>query len=70
MLAAHRAEIRTVILPKRNEQDLEEVPEGVRSELGFVLVESVEEVQPGPVLDILPLRMEQVQRSEKGQPAA
>jgi ATP-dependent Lon protease len=44
ILAAHRAGIRKVILPKENERDLEDVPEDVRAELTFVPVETVEEV--------------------------
>jgi ATP-dependent Lon protease len=55
VLAAHRAELKTLIIPKRNEQDLEEVPEDVRKELNFVLVETVEEVL-AYALEILPLR--------------
>ncbi|MBK9711981.1 MAG: endopeptidase La [Kouleothrix sp.] len=53
VLAAHRAGLRTVILPKRNEPDIEEVPEEVRRELTFVLADRMEEVlaaalQPRP----------------------
>jgi ATP-dependent Lon protease len=44
ILAAHRAGIKRVLLPKENERDLEDVPEDVRSELSFVMVETVEEV--------------------------
>ena len=44
VLAAHRAGIKKVILPRDNERDLEEVPEDVRSELAFIPVETVEEV--------------------------
>ncbi|MDO9325610.1 MAG: endopeptidase La [Methanoregula sp.] len=44
ILAAHRAGITKVILPKENERDLLDVPEDVRSELTFVPVETVEEV--------------------------
>ncbi len=44
ILAAHRAGIKKVILPKENERDLEDVPEEVRSELVFVPVGTVEEV--------------------------
>ena len=44
VLAAHRAGIKKVILPKENERDLEEVPEDVRNELNFVPVETIEEV--------------------------
>jgi ATP-dependent Lon protease len=44
ILAAHRAGIRKVILPKENERDLNDVPEDVRSELAFIMAETVEEV--------------------------
>lgn len=44
VLAAHRAGIRTVILPKENEKDLEEIPENVRIEMTFELVEHADEV--------------------------
>ncbi|WP_292519211.1 endopeptidase La [Methanoculleus sp.] len=44
VLAAHRAGIRTVILPRENERDLEDVPEDARNELTFVPVETIEDV--------------------------
>ncbi len=44
MLAAHRAGLKTVILPKRNEADLEDLPDEVRESLNFVFVETVDEV--------------------------
>ncbi len=44
VLAAHRAGLKKVILPKWNEKDLEEVPEEVRRAMKFVLVERVDEV--------------------------
>jgi len=44
LLAAHRAGITTVVLPQRNEPDLEDVPESVRSELTVHLVADVREV--------------------------
>jgi ATP-dependent Lon protease len=44
VLAAHRAELRRVILPRRNEADLEDVPEEIRGQLAFVLVDTVGEV--------------------------
>ena len=43
VLAAHRAGLREVVLPKRNEGDLEDVPEGARDEMTFKLVEDVQE---------------------------
>jgi ATP-dependent Lon protease len=42
-LAALRAGIKTVMLPKRNEKDLEDVPAEARQKLEFVLLERVEE---------------------------
>jgi ATP-dependent Lon protease len=44
VLAAHRAGLREVILPKRNEGDLDDVPEQVREEIAFHPVETVDEV--------------------------
>src|SRR5438445_506964 len=44
VLAAKRAGIETVILPRRNEKDLEDVPEPVRRAMRFVFVDTVEEV--------------------------
>ena len=41
VLGAHRAGIRTVLLPERNERDLAEVPEEVRRELTFHFVHDV-----------------------------
>ena len=58
VLAAHRAGIKKVLLPKENERDLMDVPEDARNELTFVPVESIEAVLketlaidlPGPIL--------------------
>jgi len=44
VLAAHRAGIKTVVLPKENEKDLEEIPQHVRKKLRFVLVEHMDQV--------------------------
>jgi ATP-dependent Lon protease len=44
VLAAHRAGIKKIILPRENKRDLQDVPEDVRNELAFVPVETVEEV--------------------------
>jgi ATP-dependent Lon protease len=43
-LAAHRAGIKTVVIPKENERDLEEIPKNIRQEIVFVPVESMDEV--------------------------
>ncbi len=44
VLAAHRAGLTTVILPKRNEADLADLPEDIREQIHFVFVEKVDEV--------------------------
>jgi ATP-dependent Lon protease len=44
VLAAHRAGLKTVILPKENELDLEELPEEVHHSMRFVLAETVDDV--------------------------
>ena len=44
VLAAHAAGLREVILPKRNEGDLEDVPESIRPEMTFHLAADVREV--------------------------
>src|SRR4029078_1303703 len=44
LLAAHRAGLKDVILPQRNEPDLDDIPESVRSEIDIHLVSTVAEV--------------------------
>lgn len=44
VLAAHRAGVRKVILPHRNEADLDDVPEELRREMDFVFADTAEEV--------------------------
>ncbi len=41
VLGAHRAGIRTVILPRRNEVDLDDLPPNLRAEMEFVLVDNI-----------------------------
>jgi ATP-dependent Lon protease len=44
VLAAHRAGLTRVILPQRNERDLEELPDDVRQSMTFVFAEMIDEV--------------------------
>src|SRR5881227_759188 len=44
LLAAHRFGIDTIIMPKDNEKDLEDVPEEVRADMAVQLVETIDEV--------------------------
>jgi len=43
-LAAHRGGIKTVIIPKDNERDLEEIPDNVKGDLAIHPVKWIEEV--------------------------
>jgi ATP-dependent Lon protease len=56
VLAAQRAGVRKVILPKENEPDLAELPGETRKELEFVLAEHVDEVLEGALDGALPSR--------------
>ena len=44
VLAAHRAGVKKVVLPKENEKDLEDVPQQVKDELEFIPVDRIDEV--------------------------
>jgi len=44
VIAAARAGIKTVMLPKRNQRDFEEIPEAVRNHLQFIWLEKVDDV--------------------------
>jgi ATP-dependent Lon protease len=44
VLAAHRAHIRTVIIPQENKDELEELSKDVRREMRFILVNDLDEV--------------------------
>ena len=43
VLAAHRAGIKTILLPADNEADIDDIPQSVRKELNFVLIKNAEE---------------------------
>jgi ATP-dependent Lon protease len=54
VLAARRAGMKRVILPKANERDLRDVPESVRAELQFIFVDRVEEVLADMIPSLAP----------------
>jgi ATP-dependent Lon protease len=56
VLAAQRAGVHTVVLPKENEPDLEELPSETRKELEFVLAEHVDEVLAAAFAGVSPLQ--------------
>jgi ATP-dependent Lon protease len=66
VLAAHRAGIKRIILPKANEKDLKEVPQEVRNELTFILAERIEEVLPAAFNQDAPASA----RAERDEPLA
>ena len=64
VLAASRVGIGTVILPERNEPDLEDIPEEIRDAMSFVLVERVDQVFDAALRD----RSEQTEKQEPDVP--
>jgi ATP-dependent Lon protease len=52
VLAAHRAGIRRILLPSRNEADVDDIPEDVRNDLQIVFVSTINEVIDG-ALEVL-----------------
>ncbi len=54
VLAAHRAGLKVVLLPRDNEQDLDDIPEEVRKSIKFILVDTVEDVIKNALEDNTP----------------
>jgi ATP-dependent Lon protease len=50
VLGAHRVGIKTIVLPKRNADDLEDLPKEIRDEMSFVPVETLDEVLAAALL--------------------
>jgi ATP-dependent Lon protease len=70
MLAAHRAGLKTIILPKRNELDIEDVPEEVRKTLTFVFAESVNDVLKAALEKPVKLAKKPLQGKKNGKSAS
>ena len=51
ILAAHRAGIRRVIIPKENEKDLSEIPKKIKEEMEIIMVEEIKEVLEKVILN-------------------
>lgn len=64
VLAAARYGLDTVILPRRNDSDLDELPEAVRKQMKFILVDTVDEVLAAALLS-----SEEVHAANDGQQA-
>jgi ATP-dependent Lon protease len=61
-LAALRAGIRTVMLPRRNEKDLEDVPAEARERIRFVLLDKVEDAVRHAIGDVQPVEAAEASR--------
>ena len=55
LMAAHRMHMKTVLIPKRNQKDLVDVPRNVQRELNIVLVERMEEILARALLEAAPV---------------
>jgi ATP-dependent Lon protease len=64
VLAAHRAGLKSVILPKLNEPDLDDIPTEIREKMKFVLVDQIDDVLKN-ALDALPEALESIPDSGK-----
>jgi len=54
VLAAHRAGLRTIIMPAKNEPDLDDLPADLRKEMTFIPVETMDQVIAAALSDHLP----------------
>jgi len=61
-LAAHRAGLKIVIVPKKNERDMVEIPAKVKRDLEFIFVERMEEVLAVALLPKPPARGKRASR--------
>jgi ATP-dependent Lon protease len=51
VLAAHRLGVDTVIIPKKNENDLDDLPEEIRQQLHFILVDQIDNAMEAALTD-------------------
>lgn len=58
VLAAHRAGVKQVIMPARNQKDLEDIPKNVRAEIKFVFAKNVDEVLEAALMPDKPKKKE------------
>jgi len=54
VLAAHRAGIRCVMIPRANEKDLRDLPDNLRNEVDFILVERAEDIIKNAIPQLVP----------------
>jgi ATP-dependent Lon protease len=64
VLAAHRSDLKTVILPAKNEKDLVDVPKKVQTDLEIVFVKHIDEVLE---VALLPKKERKAKRKAKSE---
>ncbi|MBI2327703.1 endopeptidase La [Candidatus Curtissbacteria bacterium] len=69
-LAAHRAGLTTVILPKANTKDLEDIPKNVKKDLQFIFAEHMDEVLKVALTRALPIEKKSKESKAKGEQTA
>jgi ATP-dependent Lon protease len=69
VLAAHRAQLRRVVLPRRNEIDLDDVPEEIRNQMEFILADTVSDVLEASLETKKPRRTRPRPDGKPGRPA-
>ncbi len=68
VIAAHRAGLKTIILPKDNKKDLEDVPKEVLKDLKFLFVEHLDEVLPIALSKPIPAVKQKEERLREQRP--
>jgi ATP-dependent Lon protease len=63
MLAAYRAGLKTIVIPKRNKKDLVEIPQRVRRNLDIVMVEQMDDVLMTALQPLAPARRRRSKKS-------
>jgi ATP-dependent Lon protease len=66
VLAAHRSGLDTVIVPGRNEKDIDDIPEEIRKQLKFVLASDVEQVFAAALGDVVSIASEDKNAAHQG----
>jgi ATP-dependent Lon protease len=69
VLAAHRNDLKTVLLPKRNEKDLVDVPKKVKADLDLIFVKHMDEVLEAALLPAPKQPVKSKKAAKKAQPA-
>ena len=64
VLAAHRAGLKTVILPAKNKPDLDDIPEEIRKSIHFIFAETIDDVWKN-ALESPPIKRRQTRRTKQ-----